>query len=979
MSKKIVFSLSVISLAVLGFSVSSFADGQICINDHNNFYRLNYTTAPPGTVISRSANNQELTANAGDTVDTWAGLAIGQIPGGMGQNQFLDITANGVQLKTLPQGQSCTGSGPTPKPGAPTAFSFIAGDSSVIPDPNHKGMYQATIAWGEWSKPFATKVEVYVDGALVQTQTDINGGSENKTTINNLAPGTHKVDLKAINDAGSTDNNTTVQSSQPHTKTFHANPCLQVAYTVNGYEPVFKVTNVCNTDVGVDPESRFLFNSDKDGALAKAFGQDTSFGYRSKIGDGYPSKMGLTMADVTQPGEVKTKNQEFAYMQFDQANKILHANDSLSFYFWGFSKSKIAPAANLLDAVTGYDQLNNPDILSATVHNNGQPTKLTTSQTMQAYMETQTGLQIYTFAMPWNQDKLIATAPLAEKGPYKAQPWDFKSKSGQWYSAPAQPVSTAETVDVSYAPHDTSSSINVSTTYTSNDKSDLSNVQLGSLMSAGGIGEQQTASHDLTLNEKFSLSNLLDNRNFKITSSTGEFNLYPRTGDHNFYDCLAQATPAIKKGNEIDVLTGAGSSQNVNINYTCQTHIADKTTVNIRTPFGYKSKTPIQITIADQSHHTKPIVLNETPNSHETSATVYLRDRDTYSITTADLDVKGLFNHDVVYRAIVQPANYVASQGGAVNISYKRVVPTFTPFDDITLGLGAYNKKTALPKNLNTITAAFLVSNGGSCKPAWGGYIGESYNEGDYTKSLQSFGKKGGHLYISFGGESGVPISQACASAGDLASQYEGVYSFFAKDGILGLDFDIEGGAQQDQESLVKQGQALAIFQKQYPNAEIWLTLPTMQYGLTNAGLNVLQTIKDQGVKITGVNVMAMDYGQDNVEMGNAAIQAAQGLAKQLKAKTLYPNKTSAEINAMIGVTPMIGKNDNGNTPFTLADATKLGQFAKQNGIARIAMWSLNRDNYSPTDKGTSPYSSGVSEKDYGFSNNFLNALSEDQ
>jgi hypothetical protein len=50
----------------------------------------------------------------------------------------------------------------------------------------------------------------------------------------------------------------------------------------------------------------------------------------------------------------------------------------------------------------------------------------------------------------------------------------------------------------------------------------------------------------------------------------------------------------------------------------------------------------------------------------------------------------------------------------------------------------------------------------------------------------------------------------------------------------------------------------------------------------------------------------------------------------------------------MIGLTPMIGMNDDTNEIFDLKAAQQVVAFAKQYGLGRISMWSLNRDQEAP-------------------------------
>jgi len=143
--------------------------------------------------------------------------------------------------------------------------------------------------------------------------------------------------------------------------------------------------------------------------------------------------------------------------------------------------------------------------------------------------------------------------------------------------------------------------------------------------------------------------------------------------------------------------------------------------------------------------------------------------------------------------------------------------------------------------------------------------------------------------------------------------------------------------------------------------------LPT---GLTQDGLNVIQDAISKGVKLKTVNVMAMDYGQPDSQMGQDAINAGTATAKQLQ--SLYPELSSSQALAMVGVTPMIGVNDTQGETFSLNDAQLLLNWARSNGVGFLSMWSATRDS-ACVDGSTSaePTCSGVSQQPFAFSEIF--------
>ncbi|WP_161976448.1 Calx-beta domain-containing protein [Mycolicibacterium sp. CH28] len=217
--------------------------------------------------------------------------------------------------------------------------------------------------------------------------------------------------------------------------------------------------------------------------------------------------------------------------------------------------------------------------------------------------------------------------------------------------------------------------------------------------------------------------------------------------------------------------------------------------------------------------------------------------------------------------------------------------------------------------------------------------------------SIATFKAAGGDVMISFGGASGTSIAQAYAAKGksaqDLANAYAAVIDTY---GITHIDFDIEGAAVADPASIALNSQALALLQKAKPEVQIWYTLPVLPTGLTADGVNVVDAAVKAGVKLDGVNVMAMDYGESAAPtsgagaqtMGAYAIQSAQSTYTQLSSLYTKYGKTFAW--SQIGVTPMLGVNDIVSEVFTVADAQALEDFARTKGIGMLSMWQVLRD-----------------------------------
>jgi len=111
-----------------------------------------------------------------------------------------------------------------------------------------------------------------------------------------------------------------------------------------------------------------------------------------------------------------------------------------------------------------------------------------------------------------------------------------------------------------------------------------------------------------------------------------------------------------------------------------------------------------------------------------------------------------------------------------------------------------------------------------------------------------------------------------------------------------------------------------------------------------------------------------MNFGYSG-DWGDAMVAAANATLAQIK-REVWPSKSDAQLRAMFGVTPMIGRNDSGMIT-TQAHARKLLAWARSNSIAFIGFWSAARDNGGCAGGGVSPTCSGISQSLYEFTNIF--------
>ncbi|QKV94826.1 chitinase [Streptomyces sp. NA02950] len=292
----------------------------------------------------------------------------------------------------------------------------------------------------------------------------------------------------------------------------------------------------------------------------------------------------------------------------------------------------------------------------------------------------------------------------------------------------------------------------------------------------------------------------------------------------------------------------------------------------------------------------------------------------------------------------------------------KKAAAGFAPYVDTSLSpafdlVGAAKKTGVKEYNL-----AFITS-GGGCTPKWGGVtdLGSDVVAGQIGKLRAA----GGDVRVSFGGASGSELGLACTSADQLAAAYGKAVDTFK---LSKVDFDIEGAALPDTAANTRRAKAIAALQKSHPGLDVSFTLPVMPTGLTQDGVKLVADAKKNGVKVSAVNIMAMDYGASfNGDMGQYAIDAATATQGQIKGALGLSDQAAWQT---VAVTPMIGVNDVATEIFTVDDAKQLVDFAKSKKLGWLSMWSATRDKQCPggTQNSASPTCSSVEQQEFAFS-----------
>ena len=321
----------------------------------------------------------------------------------------------------------------------------------------------------------------------------------------------------------------------------------------------------------------------------------------------------------------------------------------------------------------------------------------------------------------------------------------------------------------------------------------------------------------------------------------------------------------------------------------------------------------------------------------------------------------------------------------------------FSPYFDVTQPNVDFESISAVTK-LRSFTLAFMQTNvnditGGKLAAgvvptiSWGGLNTATLPIASIIQEVKDVSAEGGAVTISIGGYNGTDpaiaaedymnnleaggSTAAAAKAKavqNLELEYQSVITTY---GVTHLDFDIENyGTVNDTVANGIRDHAVKELEAANPGLSVSYTVAVTPFGLSKIGTGtssddyrLLAQAKNDGVTLTTLNIMAMDYGK-----AENMLAAAKSAATHTEAQLQTLGFTSTKLE----VTPMIGQNDTLSDVFTIYEAQQLAAWAKtQSYIAGLGEWEITRDNASSTTStGTAPTEteSGVIQKQYQFS-----------
>ncbi|MEV6866725.1 cellulose binding domain-containing protein [Streptosporangium subroseum] len=257
---------------------------------------------------------------------------------------------------------------------------------------------------------------------------------------------------------------------------------------------------------------------------------------------------------------------------------------------------------------------------------------------------------------------------------------------------------------------------------------------------------------------------------------------------------------------------------------------------------------------------------------------------------------------------------------------------------------------------VKSFTMAFILSSGG-CTPAWDG--NRPLTGGADAQAISQIKAAGGSVQVSFGGWSGNKLGPNCSTPAAFAGAVQQVINAV---GPAVVDFDIENTDEFEnytvQDRILN---GLKIVKQSNPNVKVVVTFGTSTTGPTAAGIRLINQAKALAVPIDNYTIMPFDFG-GGANMYQSTVNASEGLKNALKSANGW---TDAQAYSRMGISGMNGLSDQQELT-SPATWTQITNWAKSNGLTRLAYWAVNRDRPCPGG-GVTSTCSGIAQSDWEF------------
>jgi hypothetical protein len=254
-------------------------------------------------------------------------------------------------------------------------------------------------------------------------------------------------------------------------------------------------------------------------------------------------------------------------------------------------------------------------------------------------------------------------------------------------------------------------------------------------------------------------------------------------------------------------------------------------------------------------------------------------------------------------------------------------------------------------------TLAFILSDG-TCTPKWDGERG--LTGGADAAAIKAIRKAGGDVTVSFGGAGGTKLGAKCTSAAKLAAAYQKVIDAYD---LGSIDIDLESTEFTSATLRGRVVSALKTVKTKNPGLKVYVTFGTGPEGPGTIGTDLIQRAAAKNLDVDGWTVMPFDFEQGETDMVAATKSAVKGL-KDVIADAYGISAGAAYRRA--GFSTMNGVTDSDGETVTVSDFKAMVAYAEKRHLARVSVWSVNRDRVC-ADGAEADECSGIDQTTYAF------------
>ncbi|MGW3410579.1 chitinase [Streptomyces sp. NPDC000888] len=257
-------------------------------------------------------------------------------------------------------------------------------------------------------------------------------------------------------------------------------------------------------------------------------------------------------------------------------------------------------------------------------------------------------------------------------------------------------------------------------------------------------------------------------------------------------------------------------------------------------------------------------------------------------------------------------------------------------------------------------TLAFMLSDG-TCNPKWDGE--RALTGGTDAAAIKAIRKAGGDVTVSFGGWSGAKLGEKCTTVAKLAAAYQKVIDAYD---LNSIDIDIESTEYESAAARKRVVGALKTVKKNNPGLKVYVTFGTGPAGPGSDGEDLVERAAAKDLDVDGWAVMPFDFDDGTTDMVAATKSAVKGL-KDVVADAY--GISSAAAYRRVGFSTMNGVTDSAGETVTVSDFKAMVTYAKKRHLARVSVWSVNRDRACAdgTEATASDECSGIDQTTYAF------------